>query len=96
MTNEEAIKYLNDLYVKVDLTDEYGDCIDTTPYDEALNLAIKALETVDQAHNSLLNEEESDRLLAFIGDDTGLHERAVSDLNDTVADVLRKCKRGDV
>lgn len=56
----------------------------------------KALETVDQAHNSLLNEEESERLLDFIDDDTGLHERAMSDLNDTVADMLRKCKRGDV
>ena len=44
MDNKEAIKYLNDLYVKADLTDEYGDCIDTTPYDEAIELAIKALE----------------------------------------------------
>lgn len=62
---------------------------------QAFDLAIKALETVDQAHNSLLNEEESERLLDLIGDDTGLHERAVSDLNDTVADILRKCKRGE-
>jgi hypothetical protein len=85
MTNKEAITVLNSIYGVVSPTVQ-----------KAIDVATKAIITVEQAHNSLLNEEESERLLDFIGDDTGLHERAMSDLNDTVADVLRKCKRGDV
>ena len=85
MTNKEAIAVLNSIYGVVSPTVQ-----------KAIDVANKAISTVEQAHNSLLNEEESERLLDFIGDDTGLHERAVSDLNDTVADMLRKCKRGDV
>lgn len=48
MTNEEAIRLLNELYIRADLTDEYGDCIDTSPYDEAIELAIKALKKCDR------------------------------------------------
>lgn len=44
MTNEEAIKLLDDITSYCDFTDEYGDMIDNTPYYEALDLAIKALE----------------------------------------------------
>jgi len=44
MTNEEAIKLLDDITSYCDFTDEYGDMIDSTPYYEALDLAIKALE----------------------------------------------------
>jgi hypothetical protein len=44
MSKEEAIKLLNMLYVRADITDEYGDMEDMTPYEEAINMAIKALE----------------------------------------------------
>ena len=44
MTNEEAIKILDDITSYCDFTDEYGDMINSTPYFEALDLAIKALE----------------------------------------------------
>ena len=44
MTNEECKKYLIKLYGMADITDAYGDMDDTTPYEEALDMAIKALE----------------------------------------------------
>lgn len=44
MTNEEAIKILDDITSYCDFTDEYGDMINSTPYFEALDMAIKALE----------------------------------------------------
>jgi hypothetical protein len=44
MTNEEAIKLLDDITSYCDFTDEYGDMIYSDPYYEALDMAIKALE----------------------------------------------------
>lgn len=44
MTLEEAIKLLNNITSYCDFEDEYGDMIDSTPYYEAVDLAIKALE----------------------------------------------------
>ena len=44
MTQEEAIKLLNNITSYCDFEDEYGDMIDSTPYYEAVDLAIKALE----------------------------------------------------
>ena len=47
MTREEAKKWLNKLYARADITDEYGDMEDMQPYEEAVNMAIKALEQMD-------------------------------------------------
>lgn len=44
MTRKEAKNWLNNLYVRADITDEYGDMEDMHPYEEAVNMAIKALE----------------------------------------------------
>ena len=44
MTREEAIKLLNELYIRADITDEYGGMEDMQPYEEAVEMAIKALE----------------------------------------------------
>jgi DNA-directed RNA polymerase subunit RPC12/RpoP len=44
MTQEEAIKLLNNITSYCDFEDEYGDMIDSEPYYEAVELAIKALE----------------------------------------------------
>lgn len=44
MTKEEAKHWLNKLYARSDITDEYGDMEDMQPYEEAVNMAIKALE----------------------------------------------------
>ena len=44
MKREEAKKWLNKLYARADITDEYGDMEDMQPYEEAVNLAIKTLE----------------------------------------------------
>lgn len=44
MKIEEAIKLLDDITSYCDFTDEYGDMIDSEPYYEALDLAIKALD----------------------------------------------------
>lgn len=46
MTIEEAIKLLDDITSYCDFTDEYGDMIDSEPYYEALDLAIKALDQI--------------------------------------------------
>lgn len=44
MTQEEAISLLNNITSYCDFEDEYGDMIDSEPYYEAVDLAIKALE----------------------------------------------------
>lgn len=47
MTRKEAIKWLNNLYIRADITDEYGDMEDMHPYEEAVNIAIAALEQME-------------------------------------------------
>lgn len=81
MTNKEAIVVLNTIYGMV-----------SPEVQKAIDVANKAISTVEQAHNILLNEEESERLLNFINNDTGLHERAVSDLSKTVDDLYKKLR----
>lgn len=44
MTREVAKNWLNKLYARADITDEYGDMEDMQPYEEAVNMAIQALE----------------------------------------------------
>ena len=44
MTREDAKNWLNKLYAMADFTDEYGDMEDMQPYEEALDMAIQALE----------------------------------------------------
>jgi hypothetical protein len=44
MTREDAIYWLDRLYMGADMTDEYGDMVNMRPYEEALNMAIEALE----------------------------------------------------
>lgn len=43
MTREDAKTWLNKLYARTDITDEYGDMEDMQPYEEAVDMAIKAL-----------------------------------------------------
>lgn len=43
MTKEEAIKNLEALLLRADITDVYGDMEDMTPYEDAVNMAIQAL-----------------------------------------------------
>lgn len=40
---EEAIKNLEALLLKANITDVYGDMEDMTPYEDAVNMAIQAL-----------------------------------------------------
>jgi len=44
MTREDAKTWLNKLYARADITNEYGDMEDMQPYEEAVDMAIKALE----------------------------------------------------
>lgn len=53
MTREEAKTWLNKLYARADITDEYGDMEDMQPYEEAVNMAIKALEQDSKILNTL-------------------------------------------
>lgn len=48
MTRKEAIKLLNKLYARADITDEYGDIEDMQPYEEAIKIAINSLEIDDR------------------------------------------------
>ena len=43
MTKKEAARLINELSVRCDYTDEYGDPIDADPYFEAVGMAIDAL-----------------------------------------------------
>ena len=43
MTKEEAIEYLEKLYMIADITDEYGYMDDTEPYETAIDMAVEAL-----------------------------------------------------
>lgn len=44
MNYQEAIELLNELLLKGNFTDQYGDMDDSSPYEEAINIAIKAIE----------------------------------------------------
>lgn len=66
MTVEETIIWLNKLYARADITDEYGDMEDMQPYEEAVDMASKAL---DQTRWIPVNErlpEKPGRYLAYI------------------------------
>ena len=58
MTREEAIKWLNKLYARADITDEYGDMEDMQPYEEAVSMAIKALEQKPKTIQEIQAESE--------------------------------------
>ena len=65
MTREEAKKWLNKLYARADITDEYGDMEDMQPYEEAVDMAIEALEQEPRKGQWLrmsdLSEQKDDR-----------------------------------
>ena len=44
MNYQEAIELLNELLSKGNFTDQYGDMDDSSPYEEAINIAVKAIE----------------------------------------------------
>lgn len=56
MTQEEAIKLLNNITSYCDFVDGYGDMIDSTPYNEAVDLAIKALEQEPKTGHWIFDE----------------------------------------
>ena len=43
MTNTEAMKVLDNMLVRTDITNEYGDMEDMKPYEEAVDMAKHAL-----------------------------------------------------
>ena len=44
MDNQEAINLLNELLLKGDFTDQWGDICDSSPYEVAVDIAVKAIE----------------------------------------------------
>ena len=68
MTNEEAIKYLDEITSYCDFEDEYGDPIDSTPYYEALDMAIKALEQPKWIPVSERLPEDSTEVFVYLCD----------------------------
>ena len=57
MTREEAIKWLDKLYMEADITDEYGDMVNMQPYEEAFDMAIKALEIITKTKGHWIKEK---------------------------------------
>ena len=43
MSIQEATEYLNKMFRRADFSDEYGDYVDTDPYENALRMATDAL-----------------------------------------------------
>ena len=68
MTREEAKKWLNKLYARADITDEYGDMEDTQPYEEAVDMAIEALEQTRWIPVNERLPEKNMKCLVTVGD----------------------------
>ena len=75
MSREEAIEYLHRLFIKAELTDEYGDMDDTEPYETAVNMAVNALKEQKTgkwisvlSYNNTYKCSECERLLVNIPD----------------------------
>ena len=60
MTREEAIKYLQYIGMSFVPTDQYGDYDDPRPYEEALDMAIEALQTDTDCSTCRHNDKEWD------------------------------------
>ena len=65
MTREEAIRNLEELLIKADITDVYGDMEDMTPYEDAVNMAIQALQDLKEL-SDIINQPDKDDLLKYI------------------------------
>lgn len=57
MTREEAIEYLDKLYMKAEITDVYGDMDDTEPYETAIDMATEALGFTEWVAKIIFNED---------------------------------------
>ena len=44
---QDIIDSLNDLYMQCDFVDQYGDCADNSVYEEAIDIASKSLESIE-------------------------------------------------
>lgn len=66
MTVAETKTWLNKLYARADITDEYGDMVDMQPYEEAVDMASKVLEQTRWIPVNERLPENSGRYLAYI------------------------------
>ncbi len=57
MTREEAIEYIMKLYMKANITDEYGDMDDTEPYETAIEMAVEALKQTERKKGKWINDQ---------------------------------------
>lgn len=65
MNYQEAIELLNELLSKGNFTDQYGDMDDSSPYEEAINIAVKAIEK--QIPKKAKNNGYYSEIARFIG-----------------------------
>ena len=77
MTVEEAKKWLNKLYARADITDEYGDMEDMRPYEEAVDMAIKSL-------------QESDELLDYVTESIEAEKKMMGSCHDLASEDYHK------
>ena len=71
MTNKEAIYRLNALLTMCDFKDAYGDSVDHTVYDEAVNMAIEALKAQQWIPVSERLPNNDDFVIVTILDESG-------------------------
>lgn len=78
MTRQEAKNLLNELYVRADITDEYGGMEDMQPYEEAINMAIKALKQesiLDKIRTEIMRKDGLEEALEIIDKYTSESEK---------------------
>ena len=65
MTEQEVAEKLNDLCIMCNFTDSYGDYIDAEPYYDAVEIAIKALETMQELKKRNLTMTDLENYMQF-------------------------------
>ena len=86
MTNQEAIRNFKSLYMMADITDEYGETEDTTPYEKALNMAIEVL------RSDCISREMARRII-----DSGRTKEQMLESLKTAPDIVQELKnKGEI
>ena len=85
MTREEAKTWLNKLYARADITDEYGDMEDMQPYEEAVYMAINSLSVIEDI-KAEIKELPYQRIFGHVSSYS---------LLDTVLEIIDKHCEGD-
>lgn len=59
---QDIIDSLNDLYMQCDFVDQYRDCADNSVYEEAIDIASKSLESIENIKSKISELKKSQML----------------------------------